>query len=93
MSRMIPSTALATSLPEMQDRGAFMSINSSLQQIAGGVAAVIGGIIVTQESKSHPLEHYDILGFVVCGVTLFCIFMVYRVSVLVKQKIAARQQA
>lgn len=93
MSRMIPSTALATSLPEMQDRGAFMSINSSLQQIAGGVAAVIGGMIVTQESKSHPLEHYDILGFVVCGVTLFCIFMVYRVSVLVKQKIAARQQA
>lgn len=93
MSRMIPSTALATSLPEMQDRGAFMSINSSLQQIAGGVAAVIGGMIVTQESKSHPLEHYDILGLVVCGVTLFCIFMVYRVSVLVKQKIAARQQA
>lgn len=91
MSRMIPSTALATSLPEMQDRGAFMSINSSLQQIAGGVAAVIGGMIVTQQSKSHPLEHYDTLGFVVCGVTLFCIFMVYRVSVLVKQKMAAKQ--
>ncbi|MDR6342097.1 putative MFS family arabinose efflux permease [Filimonas zeae] len=92
MSRMIPSTALATSLPEIQDRGAFMSINSSLQQIAGGVAAVVGGMIVTQQSKAHPLEHYNTLGWVVCGVTLLCIFMVYRVSVLVKQKAAARQQ-
>lgn len=30
MSRMVPSMALATSLPKMQDRGAFMSVNSSL---------------------------------------------------------------
>ncbi|BAV04117.1 Predicted arabinose efflux permease, MFS family [Filimonas lacunae] len=88
MSRMIPSTALATALPDMQDRGAFMSINSSLQQIAGGFAAVIGGMIVVQPHKSAPLQHYDTLGFVVAGVTFFCIFMVYRVSVLVKRKAA-----
>ena len=35
MSRMVPAMALVTALPEMKDRGAFMSINSSLQQIAG----------------------------------------------------------
>lgn len=93
MSRMVPAMALATSLPDMQDRGAFMSINSSLQQMAGGIAAVAGGMIVTQESKSHPLQHYNILGYVVCAVTLVCIYMVYRVSVLVKKKIAARQMA
>jgi predicted MFS family arabinose efflux permease len=36
MSRMIPSQALITAIPVIQDRGAFMSINASLQQIAGG---------------------------------------------------------
>jgi hypothetical protein len=38
MSRMIPSSALTSAIPEMADRGAFMSINASLQQIAGGIA-------------------------------------------------------
>jgi predicted MFS family arabinose efflux permease len=91
MSRMIPSTALTTALPDMQDRGAFMSINASLQQIAGGIAAAVGGMIVVQKDKFSPLEHYNTLGYVVVVVTLICIFMLYRVSVLVKKKIAAHK--
>lgn len=34
MSRMVPSTTLTSAVPDPQDRGAFMSINSSLQQMA-----------------------------------------------------------
>lgn len=86
MSRMIPSTTLNTGIPEMKDRGAFMAINSSLQQMAGGIAAICAGLIVTQKSKSAPLEHYDTLGYVVAGCILVCIYFVYRVSVLVKSK-------
>jgi predicted MFS family arabinose efflux permease len=84
MSRMVPSMALASSLPKMQDRGAFMSINSSLQQIAGGVAAAIGGMIVVQKDKTSPLEHYDTLGILITIILLFAIYMVYRVSKIVK---------
>ncbi len=84
MSRMVPSMALTSALPEMQDRGAFMSINSSLQQFAGGLAAAIGGMIVVQKTKTSPLEHYDTLGFVITGISIVGIFMVYRVSQLVK---------
>jgi len=43
--------ALITALPGPEDRGAFMSINSSLQQIAGGIAAAIGGMIVVQPTR------------------------------------------
>lgn len=86
MSRMVPSMALASALPEMKDRGAFMSINSSLQQIAGGFAAGIGGMIVVQQTKFSPLEHYDTLGYVIIGITLVCIFLVYRVSRLIKSR-------
>ena len=55
MSRMVPSLALTSALPKMQDRGAFMSISSSLQQIAGGIAAAVGGMIVVQKNKFSPL--------------------------------------
>lgn len=90
MSRMVPSMALATALPEMQDRGAFMSINSSLQQMAGGLAAGVSGMIVYQATNNSPLEHFDRLGWVMVGITLICIFMIYRVSRIVKYK---QQQA
>ena len=83
MSRMVPAMALTSSLPQMQDRGAFMSINASLQQIAGGVAAAVGGMIVVQKDKFSPLEHYNTLGYVIVIITIVCIFMVNRVSKLV----------
>lgn len=86
MSRMVPAMALTSSLPQMQDRGAFMSINSSLQQIAGGLAAAVGGMIVVQKNKFSPLQHYNTLGYVIVLLTLVCIYLVYRVSKLIKEK-------
>ena len=86
MSRMIPAMALTSSLPQMQDRGAFMSINASLQQIAGGLAAAVGGMIVVQKDKFSPLQHYDTLGYVIVGLTIICLYMVYRVNKLIKQR-------
>src|ERR1700730_10753309 len=68
--RMIPATALATAIPEMQDRGAFMSINASVQQIAGGIAAAVAGMIVVQKSKFAPLEHYNTLGWIIVGISI-----------------------
>lgn len=86
MSRMIPATALVSGVPDMEDRGAFMSINASMQQIAGGVAAVVAGLIVVQEHKSAPLEHYNIVGYLVVAITLFSIYMMHRVSKIVATK-------
>lgn len=86
MSRMIPATTLTMSIPDMKDRGAFMSVNASLQQVAGGIAALCAGLIVTQETKSSPLQHYDTLGLVVSVMVLICGIFVYRVSVMVKKK-------
>ena len=86
MGRMVPSMALVTALPEMHDRGAFMSINSSLQQLAGGIASIIGGLIVVQQTKTSPLEHYNTLGYVVVVFAVLNIFMLQRVSKLAKVK-------
>lgn len=87
MSRMVPSSALTTGIPDLPDRGAFMSINASLQQIAGGIAAVFAGTIVVQKNKLSPLEHYNTLGYVIVGISCVSVFLVYRVSVMVKKKL------
>lgn len=84
MSRMIPATTLNTGIPEMKDRGAYMAITSSLQQIAGGIAAVCAGFIVHQETKTSPLEHYNTLGYVIAGVTICSVYLISRVDRLVK---------
>ncbi|MEO6329494.1 MAG: MFS transporter [Ginsengibacter sp.] len=86
MSRMVPAMALISALPQMQDRGAFMSINSSLQQIAGGIAAGIGGMIVVQKTKTSPLQHYNTLGYIIVVILIVNIIMVYRVSKIIKAK-------
>ena len=92
MSRMIPSGALTTGIPDLKDRGAFMSINSSLQQIAGGVAAAIAGHIVYQKDKNSPLEHYTTLGYVIVGISCVGILLMYRVSLMIKKKMAEQKE-
>jgi predicted MFS family arabinose efflux permease len=86
MSRMIPFSALVSAVPEMSDRGAFMSVNSSLQQIAGGIAAAVAGMIVVQKNASAPLEHYNIVGYVVVVISLLSIFLLYKVNRLISLK-------
>ena len=80
MSRMVPSTALVSSIPAPQDRGAFMSINSSLQQISGGIAAAFAGTIVVQKDNFSPLEHYNTLGYIIIGISLLSIVLLGRVN-------------
>jgi predicted MFS family arabinose efflux permease len=80
MARMVPAMAMTSELPEMQDRGAFMSINSSLQQISGGIAAAISGIIVQQATKDSPLQNFDKVGYFIFFICMFSIYIFNRVN-------------
>jgi predicted MFS family arabinose efflux permease len=84
MSRMVPSTALVSALPEPKDRGAFMSITASLQQLAGGIGSMVAGMIVVQKTNTSPLENFDVLGIVVAACVLITLGGLYRVDQLVK---------
>jgi predicted MFS family arabinose efflux permease len=86
MSRAVPATALLTAVPELADRGAFMSINSSLQQIAGGIASVIAGMIVVQ-TRAGRLEHYDSLGYISVIIMFACVIMMYYMNKYVEYKL------
>ena len=86
MSRMVPATALNSAVPDAYDRGAYMSINSSLQQFAGGIAALFSGLVVVQKSKNSPIENFDILGYVMVVLMLMCFYFVFKVNVLLKKR-------
>ena len=85
LSRMVPSTALISAVPDQKDRGAFMSINSSLQQIAGGIAAVIAGMIVKQKGMYSPLENFNVLGYIIMVVFMVSIYTLLRVDRIIKR--------
>lgn len=82
--RMITSSALMSAVPEPQDRGAFMSINASVQQIAGGIASAIAGMIVFQ-TPDGMLQRYDILGYVVNATMIITIFMIFWIDRHIKE--------
>lgn len=70
-SRMISSSALMAGVPALADRGAFMSISSSVAQISGGIASAVAGMIVHQTASGY-LENYPMLGVVVAVSMIIC---------------------
>jgi predicted MFS family arabinose efflux permease len=85
MSRMIPASAITSAIPAPQDRGAFMSINSSVQQVSGGIAAAISGMIIV-ENPDKSLKHFDTVGYVTMGAMLVAAVIMYFVARQVQQK-------
>ena len=65
---------------------AFMSINSSLQQMAGGFGAVLAGFVIVQKDNFSPLQHYDHLAMIASSIMLLTIYLMYRVSKIVEMK-------
>lgn len=78
--RLIPAMTLNTAIPEQKDRGAYLSLCSAFQQIANGSGALVAGFIIVQQTKTSPLLHYDIVGYVVIIFSIICVFLVYKIS-------------
>ncbi|OJV14468.1 MAG: MFS transporter [Dyadobacter sp. 50-39] len=90
--RMISASALMTAVPDPQDRGAYMGINSSIQQIAGGLASLLAGFIVSETSTGF-IENYPLLGDVVVFAVIITALLMYRIHKYVATKIAAMSPA
>ncbi len=79
--RMVPGMAMITAVPTAQVRGTFMSLVSSVQMLASGLATLIAGLIITR-TPSGQIDHYDIVGYiaVACGVLTIWIAQHLRVA-------------
>ena len=80
-SRLVPVNALNTAIPETKDRGAYLSLCSSLQQMSNGIGSLIAGFIVVQLTPSSPLQNFPALGLFTAATMIAAIFLVRRVAI------------
>ena len=59
---------------EPQYRGAFMSLNSSFQQLFVGSASFIAGLIVTNDAAKR-IYNYNWVGYLSMVIILFCVYL------------------
>ena len=62
-TRLVVGNAQVTSTVLSKERGSFLIVNSSLQQLSTGIIAAVGGAIVTNDSAKKVLN-YPILGII-----------------------------
>lgn len=78
-SRIVPSQALISAIPEPTKRGAFNAISASLQQFAGGVSAAIAGLVIVQ-LPNGGLQHFNWLGYLVVAIAMVTVVLMYFVQ-------------
>jgi len=78
-SRMIPSQALISAIPEAAQRGSFSAIGASLQQLSGGLGSVLAAAIIAQNADGS-LSHFNRIGFVVVTTAVISLVLMYFVQ-------------
>lgn len=78
-SRMVPWQVIVAGIPAPEQRGAFNAINAALQQLAGGLAALVSGHIV-QIQPDGRLAHFPWVGNVLIGTTLVVGVLIWRLQ-------------
>jgi len=76
--RVIPAQALISAVPAKENRGSFMAVSSSLQQISGGFAAALAGALVEKQADGH-LDHFSRIGYFVVGASLITMAMMSQI--------------
>jgi predicted MFS family arabinose efflux permease len=76
--RFIPAMAVITSAAQPRLRGTFMSLNSTMQSLAMGLATTLGGFIITQDSAGLIVGYRNV-GYVAVAANLVAIWFVSRI--------------
>ncbi|TWT92224.1 MFS transporter [Neorhodopirellula pilleata] len=90
VGRMIPAMAMVVSSVAPSNRGAFLSANSSIQHMAGGVASYIGGLIVVQAADGR-LANFWLIGFVSAAFTLLSLWLAGRLRSAIEPEVLAEE--
>jgi predicted MFS family arabinose efflux permease len=78
-SRMIPSQALISAIPDASQRGSFSAVSASLQQLSGGLGSVLAAAIIAQNADG-TLRHFDWLGYIVVATAMVSLVGMYFVQ-------------
>ena len=88
VGRMIAAMAMVTSSVAPARRGGFLSANSSMQHIASGMGAYLGGLIIG-ENPDGSLQHFSVVGWIAGIATLLSLWLAGRVRVVIEEEVSA----
>lgn len=76
--RMIPAMAILSSAAQPRLRGTFMSLNSTVQSLAMGLATTLAGFLTSLDASGR-LVGYPLVGYVALAANLVAIWFVSRI--------------
>jgi DHA1 family inner membrane transport protein len=84
--RIVPSTTMVTSVIKPENRGSFMSIRASIQQISSGCAALLAGTMITETPSvvtegAKALIGYEKVGYVAIFFSIIAIIVARQLRV------------
>lgn len=84
--RMVPSTTMETAIIQPELRGSYMSIRSSVQQLASGLASFIAGLIILEQpsvfdANAKALINYNYVGAIAVFFSLISLYVARKLTV------------
>jgi predicted MFS family arabinose efflux permease len=77
--RNVPATTMVTSVVRPESRGSFMSVRTSINQMAMGMSSFIAGLIVT-ENADGSLGDYAYVGYIAIGMSLIAVALSWKLK-------------
>ena len=77
--RMIPAMAIIASAAQPKLRGTFMSLNSTTQAFAMGLATMLAGFVITQDAGGR-IGAYGTVGYVAMAANVLAVWFVGRIA-------------
>lgn len=84
--RMVPSTTMETAIITPENRGSYMSIRSSVQQLSSGLASFVAGAIIIEKpsvfsAEAKALGNYEYVGLIAVFFSLVSLWVARKLKV------------
>ena len=77
--RNVPAMTMVTSVVRPENRGSFMSVRSSVQEMALALSSILAGLIIT-ENGDGSLGNYPYVGYIAIFMSLVAIALAWRLK-------------
>jgi predicted MFS family arabinose efflux permease len=74
-SRVVMAQSMISNVVSQNQRGSFMSVNGSMQQLGQGTASLIAGAIVKTNRTTHQLSNYNWVGYLSIAVLIVAVLI------------------
>src|SRR5678810_1193088 len=81
-SRIVMAQSMISNVVSQNQRGSFMSVNGSMQQLGQGMASLIAGVIVKTNRTTHQLSNYNWVGYLSIAVLIVAVIIGNKICLL-----------